>query len=213
MNFEAARRRMVERQLKRRGIRHKRVLDAMGKVPREKFVRPADRARAYRDGAMAIGSGQTISQPYIVALMTEALHLTGEERVLEVGTGCGYQAAVLAELAEHVYTVERLEELSRRARETLCEELGYSNISFRVGDGTLGWPEEAPFDRFIVTAAAPDTPETLLEQLATPGEGVAPVGGRHHQVLTHYRRERNGKLKEEELCGCVFVRLVGEEGW
>jgi protein-L-isoaspartate(D-aspartate) O-methyltransferase len=185
----------------------------MGRVPRELFV-PADaRSRAYRDGAMAIGSGQTISQPYMVALMTQWLHLRGEERVLEVGTGSGYQAAILAELCAHVYTVERLGKLSEQAQRLLCERLGYGNISFRVGDGTLGWPQEAPFDRFVVTAAAPHRPDVLLGQLACGGEAVVPVGPRHYQLLMHYRKEADGTVAERELCDCVFVQLIGEDGW
>ncbi len=204
---------MVDAQLRARGVRDHRVLRAMGKVPREKFVPPRDRARAYRDGAMGIGHGQTISQPYMVALMTEWLHLTGTERVLEIGTGSGYQAAILAEIAENVYTVERVKELSERAAELLCEELGYENISFRVGDGTLGWPEEAPFDRIMVTAGAPRRPDTLLDQLAARGEAVVPVGSHHHQTLTHYRREPDGEVREQAVCDCVFVQLIGQDGW
>ncbi|MHC4788574.1 MAG: protein-L-isoaspartate(D-aspartate) O-methyltransferase [Planctomycetota bacterium] len=209
----AARARMVRRQLAARGIRDQRVLDAMGRMPREEFVPPASERHAYRDGALGIGSGQTISQPYIVARMSEALHLSGTERVLEIGTGSGYQAAILAELAAHVYTVERLEVLNRRARTLLREDLGYVNISFRTGDGTLGWPEQAPFDRLIVTAAAPRRPDRLLEQLVRGGEGVVPVGGRHWQMLTHYAVPPDGSVRAKELCECVFVKLVGEEGW
>jgi protein-L-isoaspartate(D-aspartate) O-methyltransferase len=204
---------MVRDQLERRGIRSQRVLNVMAEVPRERFLPPRDRARAYHDGAMSIGCGQTISQPYIIALMTEALRLTGEERVLEVGTGSGYQTAILAELAAQVYTIERISELSERAREVLCEEMGYTNVSFRVGDGTLGWPQEAPFDRCIVTAGAPHRPDTLLEQVAACGEVVVPVGSRYRQTLTRYRREPDGRITEEELCDCVFVQLIGEEGW
>ena len=204
---------MVRTQLAARGIRDARVLEAMGRVPRERFLPPEQAHLAYCDGAQRIGRGQTISQPYIVALMTEALHLGGSERVLEVGTGSGYQAAVLAELAGHVYTVERIPELSERARTLLCEELGYENVSFRTGDGTLGWPEEAPFDRIIVTAAAPRRPGRLLEQLGDGGEAVAPVGGAGWQRLVHYRRLPDGGLAEREFCDCVFVKLLGEDGW
>ncbi len=212
-DFEQARRDMVAGQLRCRGIRDARVLDAMGRVPRELFVPADSRSRAYWDGAMAIGCRQTISQPYMVALMTEELHLTGQERVLEVGTGSGYQAAILAELAAHVYTVERLDELSERARGLLCGDLGYANISFRVGDGTLGWPEEAPFDRIMVTAGAPHRPDILLGQLAPGGEAVVPVGPRHYQSLVRYRQAEDGTLEEKHLCDCVFVRLIGEDGW
>jgi len=213
IEYEAARRAMVRTQLTGRGIRDQRVLDAMGKVPRERFVPARGRERAYRDGALAIGQGQTISQPYMVALMTEALHLGGGERVLEVGTGSGYQAAVLAELVAHVYTVERVPELAERARTLLTDELGYGNLSFRVGDGTLGWPEEAPFDRIMITAGAPHRPGRLLGQLAPGGEAVVPVGGGHWQALTHYRRLPEGGIEERQVCDCVFVKLIGEDGW
>ena len=209
----AAREAMVARQLRARGIRDERTLEAMRRVAREKFFPRSDRRFAYRDGAFSIGLGQTISQPYMVALMTEALGVTRQSRVLEVGTGSGYQAAILAELARHVYTVERLPELSRRARRALCEELGYGNISFRVGDGTLGWPEQAPFDRFMVTAGAPARPQTLIEQLAPGGQGVAPVGSHGFQTLMRYRKGKDGAVEEEELCQCVFVKLIGKEGW
>lgn len=210
---ERARELMVERQLKRRGVDDPRVLEAMGKVPRHKFM-PADvRARAYDDSAVPIGEGQTISQPYMVALMTQELHVRDTCRVLEIGTGSGYQCAVLAELAEHVYTVERIPSLTERARAVLEVELGYTNISFRVGDGTLGWPEEAPFDRIMVTAAAPGAPQPLLSQLAPGGEMVAPVGTQYMQMLTRYRRGEQGRVDSEEICQCVFVKLVGEGGW
>lgn len=204
---------MVARQLQSRGIRDERVLGAMAKVPRERFIPVGSRHQAYQDAALGIASGQTISQPYIVALMTEALHLACTERVLEVGTGSGYQAAVLAELAARVYTVERLPELTEAARRVLCDELGYANVSFRVGDGTLGWPTEAPFDRVIVTAGAPGRPQTLLDQLTGSGEAVVPVGGQHWQTLTHYRRRPDGTFEETRLCECAFVKLVGQEGW
>ncbi len=210
---ERARKTMVARQLVGRGITDERVLAAMGKVPRERFVAARQRHKAYSDGALGIGCGQTISQPYMVALMTEALHLSGGERVLEVGTGSGYQTAVLAELAARVYTVERVVELSERATEVLCDEMGYANVSFKVGDGTLGWAEEAPFDRIIVTAGAPRRPEVLLGQLGRLGEAVVPVGGRRWQMLTHYRRQSDGSVRESELCECVFVKLIGADAW
>jgi len=204
---------MVRSQLRRRGITDERVLVAMGSVPRELFIPLSRRGDAYADGALGIGRGQTISQPYMVALMSQWLHLTGVERVLEVGTGSGYQAAILAELAGHVYTVERLAELSDAARELLCGRLGYRNIAFRVGDGTLGWPEEAPFDRIIVTAGAPHRPDVLLAQLGLGGEAVAPVGAERYQSLIHYRRADDGALAETDVCECVFVKLIGEDGW
>ena len=213
MDYEHARAAMVEGQLRCRGIRDAGVLEAMGRVPRELFVPPSRRAEAYFDGALGIGQGQTISQPYMVALMTQDLHLRGSERVLEVGTGSGYQAAVLGGLCAHVYTVERLELLSEAARELLCDALGYRNISFLVGDGTLGWPEEAPFDRIIVTAGAPHRPDVLLSQLAPGGEAVVPVGDRHYQTLMRYRRQPDGSLVELGVCECMFVKLIGEDGW
>jgi len=204
---------MVRAQIAARGVREPRVLDAMARVPRELFVPPAQRRHACSDRALGIGCGQTISQPYMVALMTEALHLGGAERVLEVGTGSGYQTAVLAELAAHVYTVERVEDLAEPAGALLVEALGYRNISLRVGDGTLGWPEEAPFDRIIVTAAAPHRPDRLLTQLAPGGEAVVPVGAGHWQVLTHYVRSPEGRITGQALCECVFVKLIGADGW
>jgi protein-L-isoaspartate(D-aspartate) O-methyltransferase len=204
---------MVAGQLRSRGITDERVLAAMAAVPRERFVPPECVPEAYADRALGIGRGQTISQPYMVALMTQRLHLAGTERVLEVGTGSGYQAAVLAELAAHVYTVERIAALSEAARELLCGGLGYGNISFHVGDGTLGWPQEAPFDRVIVTAGAPRRPDRLLAQLGRLGEAVAPVGGRHRQTLMHYARDAEGHLRETAVCDCVFVHLLGEDGW
>ena len=204
---------MVQRQLKRRGISDSRVLEAMGSVPREKFMPSDVRWRAYDDSAVPIGDGQTISQPYMVALMTSELHVCDTDRVLEVGTGSGYQCAVLAELAEYVYTIERLGSLTEKARRVLEDELGYTNISFKVGDGTQGWPEEAPFDRIIVTAAAPNPLQTLLSQLAPEGEMVVPVGSRHMQMLTRYRRDAQNNVETEEICQCVFVKLIGKDGW
>jgi protein-L-isoaspartate(D-aspartate) O-methyltransferase len=212
-DYEEQRRQMVENQLKPRDIHAPRVLEAMGTVPREKFMRPDARRRAYADGAQPIGDGQTISQPYMVALMTQELAVGPEDRVLEIGTGSGYQCAVLAELAAEVYTVERIESLSREARQVLEEELGYDNISFRVGDGTLGWEEQAPFDRILVTAGAPDRPDVLLEQLDEHGLLVAPVGSGFGQMLTRYRKEEDGSISSEDLCRCMFVKLIGEDAW
>ncbi len=203
--------RMVYDQLRTRNIRDEVTLEAMSRVPRERFVREGDRRRAYGDHAMGIGSGQTISQPYIVALMTQGLELTGSEKVLEVGTGSGYQAAILAGTGCQVYTVERLAELSERAEEVI-RNLGYENVHFRVGDGTLGWPEEAPFDRIIVTAGAPEGPPTLAEQLAAPGVLVIPVGDERFQSLLQVKKDEAGHLHQLRLCDCVFVKLMGEEG-
>ena len=211
MDFEKARNRMVETQLIPRGIRDPRVLSAMRAVPRHLFVDEAYRDQAYGDFPLPIGEGQTISQPYIVALMTEALRLSGSEKVLEVGTGSGYQAAVLARLAARVFSVERLATLSARARRVL-EEIGCANVTLRVGDGTLGWPEEAPFDAVVVTAGAPKVPEPLVEQLAPGGRLVVPVGDRFSQDLVVVERTAEG-LRETSLGGCRFVDLVGRWGW
>ncbi|MGB9698256.1 MAG: protein-L-isoaspartate(D-aspartate) O-methyltransferase [Thermodesulfobacteriota bacterium] len=210
-DFEKERLAMVEEQLKRRGIRDGRVLEAMSKVPRHTFVPEAHRGAAYEDRPLPIGEGQTISQPYMVAVMTQSLELKGEERVLEIGTGSGYQTAILAELAKEVCTIERIPLLLERAQSTL-QRLGYENIFFKVGDGTKGWPEKAPFEGIIVTAGAPEIPQTLLAQLADGGRLVIPVGPRYTQTL--YKVTRRGKnYKEEDITGCVFVPLLGEYGW
>ena len=206
-----ARRRMVQEQLIPRGITDRRVLEALVKVPRHLFVPEALWHQAYSDRPLPIGYGQTISQPYIVALMTEALELQGDERVLEVGTGSGYQAAILAELAKQVYSVERMPELARRARRIL-DRLGYGNVLIRVGDGSKGWPERAPFDAIIVTAGAPKVPKALLQQLKVGGRMVIPVGDEHSQELLKIVRLKDG-FQQEELGGCRFVKLIGEEGW
>jgi len=197
--------------LREQGVRDERVLAALHRVPRHRFVPPQLLPCAYEDRPLPIGQDQTISQPYIVALSTEALALTPTDRVLEVGTGSGYQTAVLAELVSAVYTVERLPELSASAQERL-RALGYRTIRFRVGDGTKGWPEESPFDAVLVTAAAPRVPERLLTQLALHGRLVAPVGGRLSQELLLVRRD-GGRLVQTRLCPCTFVPLIGEEGW
>lgn len=205
-----ARRELVA-ELREKGIRDPRVLSAMEKVPRHLFVLPEYLPWAYDDRPLPIGLGQTISQPYIVALSTEALELSGEEKVLEIGTGSGYQTAILAELAKEVFTVERLPELSWEARERL-RNLGYRNVHFRIGDGTRGWPEEAPFSAILVTAAAPKVPQSLLAQLSEGGRLVIPVGGRFHQDLWLVRKE-GGRPVYEHLCPVSFVPLIGEEGW
>ncbi len=210
-DFEKERMAMVEEQLRRRGIRDNRVLEAMSKVPRHIFVPEAHKGASYEDRPLPIGEGQTISQPYMVAIMTQSLELGGEERVLEIGTGSGYQTAILAELAKEVCTIERIPQLLERAQSTL-QSLGYINIFFRIGDGTKGWPEKAPFDGIIVTAGAPEIPQTLLAQLADGGRLVIPVGPRYTQTL--YKVTRRGKnYKEEDITGCVFVPLLGEYGW
>lgn len=212
VDFAIARERMVADQLRARGITDPRVLTAMGRVPRHRFVEEALAARAYGDYPLPIGEKQTISQPYMVALMTQALELKGGERVLEVGTGSGYQTAILAELAGKVYSVERIRSLADRAR-ALLEELGYYNVLIRVGDGTLGWREEAPFDAVLVTAAGPEVPAALVEQVKPGGRLVIPVGGTTAQVLKCLIKDPDGTVRESELVGCVFVKLVGEQGW
>jgi protein-L-isoaspartate(D-aspartate) O-methyltransferase len=211
MNFEAQRRRMVETQLIPRGIRDPLVLKAMGKVPREEFVPEDIRDTAYSDNALPIGEGQTISQPYIVALMTEALELKGQEKALEIGTGSGYQAAVLAEIAKEVYTVERVASLSEKA-EQILGSLGYANIHFKIFNGTLGWPEHSPYDAIMVTAGAPEIPESLIEQLGEGDRLVIPVGDRLGQDLLKIRKTK-GKTVTEDLGAVRFVNLVGEYGW
>jgi len=203
--LEAERREMVNSQIRARGVRDPRVLEAMEKVPRHLFVPEAMRAGAYADEPLPIGEGQTISQPYIVAYMTEALGLKGGGRVLEIGTGSGYQTAVLAELAREVFTIELIESLSVRAREVL-QTLGYGNIRFRAGDGSRGWPEEAPFDAIIVTAAAVEVPRVLEEELDRSGTMVVPVGT-GYQELWLIRRMKKG-LKRERLLSVRFVPLV-----
>jgi len=198
-------------ELRRLGIRDERVLAAMERVPRHLFVPEHIRHLAYDDTPLPIGHGQTISQPYIVALMTQALELDGDEKVLEVGTGSGYQTAILCELAREVFSVERIPELAEGAKERLAE-LGYRNVRIRVGDGSLGWPEEAPFDRIIVTGALPKLPDPLWEQLADGGRLVAPIGGRFEQYLWLYVKE-GGRPRRRALCPCSFVPIVGAAGW
>lgn len=202
---------MVESQLIPRGIRSARVLDAMRKVPRHLFMPAASRPSAYDDMALSIGEGQTISQPYMVAVMTELLDLKGAEKVLEIGTGSGYQAAVLAELANEVYTIERVPALAGRAAAVLAG-LGYGNVRVVVGDGTKGLEDKAPFDRIIITAAAPEIPAPLIAQLREGGIIVAPVGERFSQVLVKNRKIK-GVLTVEYHVPCVFVPLIGEHGW
>lgn len=199
---------MLEQQLRARGITDERVLAAMGRVPRERFVLAGDEADAYTDAALPIDCGQTISQPYIVAMMSEALALTGKEKVLEIGTGSGYQAAILAELAGEVYSVERHAELSRVASARLSA-LGYQNVHLRVGDGSLGWAEAAPFDRVIITAAAPSCPPALWHQLAEHGLLIGPFGSREEQTMTIARKIR-GEAVATKSIPCRFVPLVSD---
>ncbi len=210
-NLQKARDRMVETQLISRGIHDPRVLAAMRKVPRHLFVSEALQSQAYADHPLPIGDKQTISQPYIVALMTEALQLQGTEKVLEIGTGSGYQTAILAELADQVFSIERLPSLLHNARKIL-EELGYRNVVLKVGDGTVGWPEEAPFDAILVSAGAPQVPQPLVDQLAMGGRLILPVGDRLTQDLVLVERVPEG-IRKKSLGGCRFVDLIGKWGW
>jgi protein-L-isoaspartate(D-aspartate) O-methyltransferase len=188
------------------------VIDAMLKIPRHLFVEEAMAAQAYNDNPLPIGERQTISQPYMVALMSELLELKGKERVLEIGTGSGYQAAVLAVLADRVYTMERIRPLAMRARKVL-DSLGLLNVNIKVDDGTCGWEEEAPFDAIIVTAGAPEIPEALVKQLAPGGRLVLPVGNQISQTLVKVLKGQDGALSVEQSIGCRFVKLIGKHGW
>jgi protein-L-isoaspartate(D-aspartate) O-methyltransferase len=209
--LRATRQEMVRRQLRARGIVDPRVLHAMEKIPRERFIPPESIREAYADRALSIDCEQTISQPYIVALMTEALELDGGETVLEIGTGSGYQTAILAELAREVLSIERLAPLTEQSRKTL-DDLGYRNVTIRTGDGTLGWPERGPFARIVVTAMAAECPPALFAQLAEGGILVIPLGGRESQTLEAIRKV-NGRKHSTALSGCRFVPLIGEQGW
>jgi len=209
--FEKSRTRMIEEQLLPRGIEDPAVLHAMEMVPRHLFVAPALHAQAYGDFPLPIGHGQTISQPCVVALMTQLLQLTGQEKVLEIGTGCGYQSAILAALCQRVYTVERLKPLLARARRTF-DQLQIYNIMSKVADGTEGWPENAPFAAIIVTAAGPQIPQPLVDQLADPGVMVLPVGDRESQTLMLVRKEE-GVVTATAVESVRFVKLVGAHGW
>ena len=209
--YEQYRHRMVEHQIRKRGVRNARVLAAMEKVPRHEFVLPSSREHAYEDSPLSIGKGQTISQPYMVALMTECASPKPEDRVLEVGTGSGYQTAILAELAREVYSIERIPELAERAEALLCR-LGYTNVTIQTGDGSKGCSERAPFDVIVVTAGAPEIPDPLVEQLEDGGRLVIPIGSAHHQTLYTVTKEHY-KIRKEERTGCVFVPLIGMFGW
>ena len=211
MEFATARNRMVDNQLIGRGIKDSRVLDTMRKVPRHRFVEEALFSQAYNDHPLPIGEKQTISQPYMVALMTEALELQGNEKVLEIGTGSGYQTAILAELADKIYSIERIRSLSIKARRVL-DDLGYFNVVLKVSDGTLGLKEEAPFEAIIVTAGSPDLPQPLVDQLAMGGRLVVPVGDRYTQSLMKVVRVKEG-ISKTDLGGCRFVSLLGRYGW
>jgi len=212
--YAKQRKKMVDSQIRSRGVGDERVLRAMENIPRHLFVDEGLVDQAYSDSPLPIGEKQTISQPYIVAIMTEALELKGSEKVLELGTGSGYQAAILAELADRVFTIERIAPLAQKARK-LLESLNYYNVVIRVGDGTYGWREESPFDAILVTAGSPTIPRTLVEQLAIGGRLVIPVGGRYSQSLIKLTRlsENPDDVKKEDLGGCRFVDLIGEYGW
>jgi protein-L-isoaspartate(D-aspartate) O-methyltransferase len=215
MNYEIARKKMVQEQIVARGVTDRRVIDAMLRIPRHIFVQEAFSAQAYSDTPLPIGEKQTISQPYIVALMTEMLELTGTEKVLEIGTGSGYQTAILASLSDRVCTVERIRPLALRARKCL-DSLRLFNIMLRINDSDdspVGWEEEAPFDAIIVTAGAPELPKVLTDQLAVGGRLVIPVGSEAEQSLMKIVKGADGELEVAESIGCRFVPLLGRQGW
>ncbi len=211
MKFKRIREKMVSTQIEARGIHDHGVIEAMRKVPRHLFIGEALQDQAYGDFPLPIGEGQTISQPYIVAEMTQALELNKDDRVLEIGTGSGYQTAILAELAFRVYTIERVRELFVSARK-LLDQLGCHNVVAKCSDGTVGWPDESPFEAIIVTAGAPEVPEKLVQQLTIGGRLVIPVGNRFSQTLLKLRRDEDG-VHKTDLGGCRFVKLIGEHGW
>jgi len=211
MKFRRFREKMVSSQLETRGIHDQWVLDAMRKVPRHLFVSEALQDQAYGDFPLPIGEGQTISQPFIVAEMTQALELTAEDTVLEIGTRSGYQTAILAEIAFKVYTIERIRKLFIATRRIL-DKLHYHNVVAKCSDGTLGWPDEGPFDAIIVTAGSPDVPPSLIDQLRKGGRLVVPVGGEHSQKLLKLVKDAQG-VRETNLGGCRFVKLIGNQGW
>jgi protein-L-isoaspartate(D-aspartate) O-methyltransferase len=210
-SYKLLRETMINEQLIARGIKNERVLEVFRTIPRELFVSQGMRGHAYADRPVPIGYEQTISQPYMVAIMTVALETEPEHRVLEIGTGSGYQAAILSKLVERVYTIERVGELTISARHVF-EELDLRNIVSRTGDGTIGWSEYEPFDRIVVTAGAPVAPPTLMRQLADGGRLVIPVGSRHEQTLRIIERQGDS-YQDSNAGGCIFVPLIGREGW
>ncbi|MDR0307744.1 MAG: protein-L-isoaspartate(D-aspartate) O-methyltransferase [Chitinispirillales bacterium] len=210
MNVEILQERLIQK-LRDKGIKDERVLEAFRKVPRHLFVDSAMYMQAYEDNALPIGLGQTISQPYIVALMTQLLELEKDQNILEIGTGSGFQTAILAQFSRRVYTIERHQALGDRSR-TRLRDMGYANVTFRIGDGTNGWPQWAPFDRIIVTAGAPVTPDTLSGQLAIDGIMVIPTGNRDEQELMVYKKAEDG-LHSHSAGRVVFVPLIGQQGW
>lgn len=211
IDFKSLQEEMITQQIMRRGVVTPRVIEAFKKIPRHLFVPEQFQSHSYNDHPLPIGEGQTISQPYIVALMTDLLDLSGEDKVLEIGTGSGYQAAILAELGKEVYTVERHKLLAERA-EKIFKELNYQNVKVLVGDGTKGWKEFSPYQKIIVTASAPDVPQPLFIQLDEMGKLVIPIGGRWSQDLILIEK-RKGKMIRKSVCGCVFVPLIGEYGY
>ena len=210
-SYAGQRRKMVEEQLVERGINDLRLLEVVSRVPRHLFVQESLQHRAYGDTPLPIGENQTISQPYIVGAMTEALHLKGEERVLEIGTGSGYQTAIIAELCRQVFTIERLNNLSRKAQNVL-ESLNYMNIVFKMFDGTYGWPDQAPFDAILITASAPEIPGSLVKQLGDGGRLVAPIGEADKQKLVVLTKNGD-RVSRRDLGDCKFVPLIGKYGW
>jgi len=211
IDFPRARLKMVEEQIITRGIKDPRLIAAMKKVPRHLFVEEALHGQAYSDHPLPIGEKQTISQPYMVALMTETLELMGKEKVLEIGTGSGYQTAILAELAAKVFSIERIRSLAIRARKLLLE-IGYLNVEIKFSDGTVGWLDESPFDAIIVTAGSPDIPQPLIDQLKVGGKLAIPVGDAYVQDLIRITKTEDG-VKKEDFGGCRFVKLIGKYGW
>jgi len=212
VSFDIARKRMVQEQIVARGITNPRLIEVLLKIPRHLFVQEAMAAQAYSDGPLPIGEKQTISQPFMVALMTDLLELKPTDHVLEIGTGSGYQTAILASLSRRVWTIERIRPLAMQARKVL-DSLHLLNVNIKVGDGTLGWEEEGPFDAILVTAGAPAVPETLVQQLAPGGRLVIPVGNEATQTLLRIRKETDGTLTTETGIGCRFVPLIGQQGW
>ena len=209
--FTGQRQKMVEEQLVDRGVKDVKVLVAMNRVPRHYFVQESFHHKAYGDHPLPIGGGQTISQPYIVGAMTEALQLQGHERVLEIGTGSGYQTAILAEMVDTVFTIERIKSIARAAK-TKLDGLGYTNILYKIFDGTYGWRDQSPYDAILITAAGPDIPKTLIEQVVDGGRIVAPVGDQGAQTLTVLTKV-GSRARIQKLTGCSFVPLIGKYGW
>lgn len=210
--FEMARAKMVKDHLQGRGIHNIRVLEVMGQLPREEFVSTQYESKAYDDNPLPIGMGQTISQPYIVALMTQELDVQQDSEVLEIGTGCGYQTAILAKMCKKVYTIERLSQLTEMAQTNL-DKVGIDNVDFYVGDGTKGWPGEKKFDRILISAAAGKAPQPLIDQLKPSGKMIVPVGGETFQELVLGIKNKYDKLEVKNVCGVRFVKLIGDYGW